>query len=340
MLRRTFIATPALAFAAVNRGSVRLGVDIFSLRSPNWTPFQCLDYCAGLKVQVVHFSEVRFLGSLDEAHLRRVREHARNLHIDVEIGMRSICPSSKLFDAAQGRAEDQLERMIKAAQIIGSPIVRAVMGSLEDRTGPVPLDAHIENTVRVLRAVRSQAADAGIKIAIENHAGDMQARELRGLIEEAGKDFVGACLDSGNPLRTLEDPHLTLETLAPYVLTTHMRDGSIWRVPEGIAVQWVRLGEGTVNFAKYARRFLELCPGRPFTLETIVGAPRIFPIFSPKFWEGYKKVPAWEFARFMALAEGVSPRPAFVPVPKESNSESARADSEASLRYARSLLAG
>ena len=34
--------------------------------------------------------------------------------------------------------------------------------------------------------------DAGLKIAIENHAGDMQARELKMLIEEAGKDFVGA----------------------------------------------------------------------------------------------------------------------------------------------------
>src|ERR1043166_7079798 len=107
MLRRNFLATPALAFAAGNRSPVKLGVDVFSLRSPNWTPFQCLDYCAGLKVQVVHFSEIRFLGSLDEEHLRRVRAHARALGLDLEIGMRSICPSSKLFDAKQGSAEEQ-----------------------------------------------------------------------------------------------------------------------------------------------------------------------------------------------------------------------------------------
>src|SRR5690349_1882959 len=61
MLRRTFLASPALAFAASNHESVRLGVDVFSLRT-NFTPFQCLDYCAGLKVKVVHFSEIRFLG--------------------------------------------------------------------------------------------------------------------------------------------------------------------------------------------------------------------------------------------------------------------------------------
>jgi 3-oxoisoapionate decarboxylase len=317
---------------------VRLGVDVFSLRSPEWTPFECLDYCANLKVQVVHFSEVRFLGSLEESHLRRVRTHAEGLGLELEIGMRSICPSSKMFDATQGTGEEQLGRMIQAARTVGSPIVRAVLGGMADRTGPVPMESHIENTVRVLRAVRTRASDNGIKIAIENHAGDMQARELRTLIEAAGKDLVGACMDSGNPLWSLEDPHLTVEILAPYVLTTHMRDGVVWRVPEGVAVQWVRLGEGTVGFAEYARRVLELCPGRPFTLETIVGPPRVFPVFTQQFWDGYRRTPAWEFARFLALADHGSPRATWQPAPKGAAAQSARADLEASLRYARELL--
>ena len=51
----------------------------------------------------------------------------------------------------------------------------------------------------VLRNIRSKAMGEGIKIAIENHAGDMQARELKTLIEKAGPEFVGVCLDSGNP---------------------------------------------------------------------------------------------------------------------------------------------
>ena len=59
--------------------------------------------------------------------------------------------------------------------------------------------------------------------------------ELKGLVEAAGTDFVGVCIDSGNPVWTIEDPHLTLDTLAPYVLTSHMRDSALWRAPEGIA---------------------------------------------------------------------------------------------------------
>lgn len=330
-------ATPFAAQAA-GGPAVKLGVDLFSLRSQNWTPFQLLDYCAERQVKVVHFSEIRFIGSLDPENLKRVRQHAEKAGIEVEIGMRSICPTSKMFDAKAGTAEEQLARMIDSAVLVGSRIVRAVLGSAEDRR-PGPIEKHIESTVRVLRNSRSKATDANIKIAIENHAGDMQAREVKMLIEEAGRDFVGSCLDSGNPLWTLEDPHLTLETLHPYVLTSHLRDSAVWRVPEGAAVSWVRMGEGNVNIDDYVRKYAALCPGRALSLESIVMGPRVFPYHDPKFWEPYRTVPAWEFERFTAIAERGKPRPA---APRPPNQESAqrqeREDLEASLQYTRKLL--
>src|SRR5579885_2460404 len=156
MTRRQFTVAAAAGVAFAQTSSpVRLGVDLFSIRSQGWTPFEYLDYCAKWKARVVHFSEIRFLGSLDPDHLRKVRAHAEQLGIQVEIGMRSICPTSNLFDAKQGTAEEQLSRMVDAARIIGSPIVRAVLGSMEDRR-PNGIEPHIENTVRVLHAVRSR----------------------------------------------------------------------------------------------------------------------------------------------------------------------------------------
>ena len=134
MNRREFVALAAatpLAAMSKPQTSVRLGIDIFSLRSQNWTPFQYLDYAAKQQVQVVHFSEIRFLGSLDPENLKKVREHAEGLGLQLEIGMKSICPSSKMFDASAGTAEQQLSRMIDSAKIIGSPIVRAVLGSVQ-----------------------------------------------------------------------------------------------------------------------------------------------------------------------------------------------------------------
>jgi sugar phosphate isomerase/epimerase len=343
MHRRTVLTGAAMApfvpRVKSQKHTARPGVDLFSLRSQNWTPFQYLDYCKQWGAQVVHFSEIRFLGSLEPDHLRKVRAHAEKLGIEIEIGMRSICPTSKLFDPKQGTAEEQLTRMIDSAKIAGSRIVRAVLGSSADRVGPLGIEGNIENTVKVLRAMRSRVIDNGLKIAIENHAGDMQGRELKMLIEEAGKDFVGACLDSGNPLWTIEDPHLTLEALAPYVLTSHIRDTAVWAVPEGAAVAWVRMGEGNIGIDDYVRKYTELCPGRALSLEVIVvGQPRVFQYREPSFWEPYRKTPAWEFARFEALAAKGKPHPNPPPVSKEQAASREREDFEASMRYTQELL--
>lgn len=354
------------AIAQTPAPRVRVGVDVYSLQSQNFTPFQSLDYCKNLGVKVVHFSEIRFLGNLEPDNLKKVRDYAANLGIDVEIGMRSICPSSTMFDKTQGTAEEQLGKMIASAKIIGSPIVRCVLGSASERSGAIPLAAHIDNTIGVLKNIRSKAMDAGVKIAIENHAGDMQARELKTLIEGAGKDFVGVCIDSGNPAWTLESPHLTLETLYPYVLTSHVRDSYVWMTPTGIAVKWVRTGEGNIGIDNYMKKYAELCPGRALSAEVIVQAqPRMFNVHDPKFWEPYKNTPAWEYERFLELAEkgvvppGTTPGPGAAgqggggrgaggaggggraPVSPEVQAErqaTQRADLEASIKYTRALF--
>ncbi len=341
MKRRDFLKTAAGISYVANAFSasppVKLGIDLFSIRSQGWTPFQYLDYCAAQKVNVVHFSEVRFIGSLDPENLRKVRRYAEERAIEVEIGMKSICPTSAMFDRKEGSAEEQLSRMIEAASTVGSKIVRAVLGSSEDRKQGL-IDRHIDDTVEVLHKVRTRAQDAGIKIAIENHAGDMQARELKRLVESAGTDFTGVCLDSGNPLWTLEDPHLTLDTLHPYVLTSHVRDSRVWAVPEGVAVAWVRMGEGNVEIDRYVRDYARLCPGKALSMETIVTGPRVFSIGKPAFWDNYRATPAWEFERFLKLVEGGKPAE---PVPSDKAGAPARErkDLEASLAYTRSVLA-
>jgi 3-oxoisoapionate decarboxylase len=341
MNRRGFLALTgsAAAFSGSVRADappVKLGIDLFSLRGQKWTPAQYLDYCAKQKVQVVHFSETRFIGGLDPDNLRQVGAHAKELGIEVEIGMKSICPTSKMFEPSQGTAQQQLGHMIDSANLVGSKIVRCVLGSADDRK-PGPIEKHIEDMAVVLRAMRAKAVDQNVKIAIENHAGDMQARELKMLIEEAGPDFVGACLDSGNPLWTLEDPHLTLEVLHPHVLTSHVRDSAVWEVPQGAAVTWVQMGRGNVDIDSYVKKYVELCPGKALSMETILLGPRIFPYKDPSFWDGYREVRAWEFERFVGLAERGKPyKDETWEAPDEGQRE--RAALEESLAYTKKIL--
>jgi 3-oxoisoapionate decarboxylase len=309
------------AGAAVPQGPAhsraKLGLDLFSLRSQGWSAFELLDFAGKLGVDVAHFSEPRFLGSLEDAHLHKVKEHADRVGLALEVGFGSICPTSSRFKKDEGSPAEQLLRMFHVAKILGSPFVRCYLGSSAERSGEVSLEQHIEKTIASCKSVRSQALDLGIKIAIENHAGDLQALQLKALIEEAGKDYVGALIDAGNAAWTLEDPHHTLETLAPYALATGVRDSAVWLTDKGADVMWVPLGEGNVDIRGWTRRFLQLCPGKTFTLEIIdVRSARSFDFLDPEFWAAYREVPAWVFAGFLNRAHQGRPYTKVPPGPQ------------------------
>jgi Xylose isomerase-like TIM barrel len=138
-------------------------------------------------------------------------------------------------------------------------------------------------------SVRSRIVDSGVKLAVENHGGDLQAREMKMMTDTVGRDVMGVCLDSGNPVWMLEDPHMTLEMLIPYAETSHVRDSAVWKVPEGIAVRWVNMGEGNVDIDGWIRKFIQAKPGLPIIFENLVSAnPRIHRIYDPKFWDNWR----------------------------------------------------
>jgi len=197
---------------------------------------------------------------------------------------------------------------LKVAQMLGAHSMRCFMGSRDDRRTGRPIEEYIEATVKVFKNVRAQALDLGVKIAIENHAGDMQARETRMLIEESGKDFVGSNLDCGNPVQCIEDPQVTLEILGPYVVTTHIRDSIIYEHPRGAMYHWVALGDGVMNWDRFFATYQKLCPQAAVQLEIITGRPpEVIPYLEEDFWKIYPKTPASEFARFVALAKSGHP---------------------------------
>jgi sugar phosphate isomerase/epimerase len=153
-----------------------------------------------------------------------------------------------------------------------------------------------------LKAVKTRVVNAGLKIAIEIHK-DFQAFEHRTIIEEAGKDFVGTYMDTGNPVFVLEHPMTTLETMAPYILTLHLRDSVIYEHPRGVAVQWVPLGEGVVDFKEIMEAARRLCPNVYVYIKPITGRPpEVIPYLEDSYWKTYPKARASELARFIALA--------------------------------------
>ena len=332
------VASTAQSPTGVGKKGIRLGLDNFAVRAMRWKAESLIDYAASLRLNSLFISDLDAFVTLEEPALRTLRSRAADNGLQIHLGTWSICPTSKTFRKNRGTAEEHLALGIRCAKALGSPVLRVVLGAVEDRFTPGGIEARIEDTVKVCQALRSQAIDAGVKIAVENHAGDMQAWELVTLIEAAGKEFIGANIDSGNAAWTLEDPLSNLELLAPYVLTTSLRDSAIWEYEEGAKVQWTAMGEGTIDQKAYFSRFAELCPGVPVHIETISGFPREFPYLKPEFWKAYPKARAHEFARFVALAR----RGRAIP-PHRSENEAAeqsyqKGEVERSIEYCRKEL--
>jgi sugar phosphate isomerase/epimerase len=357
MDRRSFLATTTVAgasllagfpFAAqsaaqpVPRQKIPLGFDNFSLRPLGWKAGQLLDYAAAQKLDVMFFSDLKVYESHAPAYLRDLKKKADDLGLRLHVGTYSICPTSKSCTKDYGSPEEHLVLAIRIAQTLGSPVVRCVLGNGDDRKVDGGIERQIASTVGVLKNVRTRALDAGVKIAVENHAGDMQAWELGTLIEAAGKDFVGATMDSGNAAWTIEDPMVNLEILGPYTATTGIRDTAVWETPDGAHAHWAAMGEGNTDWPTYVQRFAELCPNVPFLLEIISFWGRPLPYFKDDFWKPFPKVRAREFARFVAFAKRGQPKTPFAVPAGQSRSdyekEFAKAELERSLRYCKETL--
>ena len=326
---------------------IRLGYDTYSLRAFRWKAPQLLSYAASQKLDAIQLSSLDDFESLDAAYLAKVREQAAASGIVIDAGIGCTCAVSKSWSPRNGTPEQYLEKGLRVAHAIGARSMRCFLGASADRRA-AGIEACMEAMAKSLKAVRSLALDLNVKVAVENHSGDMQAWELRELIVAAGKDYVAACLDTGNPMWVVEDPQVTLEVLGPYTVTTHIRDSIVFEHPRGAAAQWVTLGDGVIDFKRFVEKFKQLCPESTMQLENITGRPpTVLPYLEPDFWKAFPKARADEFARFVQLARTGHPYMGLMvvedagPAAKENEAalrEQQKRDLERGFEYARKTL--
>ena len=277
-----------------------LGINTYCLRFQRWNDRQLLEYCVAQKLDAIFLQDSLDPDVMEPKHWAEVRAWSKDAGLHFETGGGAILP--KTPDAAN-EIIALLGKNIDRARAMGSPIVRALLASDRYVLPPGSLEAHIETAAGILRAVRSRAIDAGVKIAIENHK-DLQAWETRRLIETAGTDFVGSYLDTGNPVFVAEDPLTTIEELGPVAVTFHLRDSVVYDDAGGVAVQWVPLGEGTVDFKQVLAKAGEILPDVYVYCKPITARPPVvLPVYSEEFWnKWFPRARARDLGRFLALA--------------------------------------
>lgn len=312
LTRRTFVASSSSALAAaalaptIARAAGRklqIGLDHFAVRGTGWKAPQFLDYAIEQKLDTLFLSELSVFESFEDSYLKPIKDRADAAGIRLYVGTGSVCDTSNTWKPANGTGIEHLALTIRLAKALGSPIARCYLGNQKDRASEGGIERHIEHTIRVIQANRSRAEAESIKVAVENHAGDMRSSELKALIEAAGKSFVGANIDPGNAMWVMEEPLAHLEALGPLTVCSSVRDSMVWEDENGAVVQWTAVGEGLVDFKAYAKRFAELAPGVPLNIETISGFAKPISWKSAEFMKMFPKVTESDIAPFIAMSK-------------------------------------
>jgi len=141
-----------------------------------------------------------------------------------------------------------------------------------------------------------------VKLGFENHK-DWRAEEQVGILKHLDSEFIGATFDFGNNIALLEDPYEVAEALAPYIVSTHMKDMALAEYGHGFLLSEVPMGSGILDL----KRLIDICrKGNPdvrLNLEMITRDPLEVPVLSDKYWTTLDFVPAPDLANTLALAK-------------------------------------
>ncbi len=69
-----------------------------------------------------------------------------------------------------------------------------------------------------------------------------------------GSRHVGVCLDTGNNIALLEDPDVTVETLAPLAVSVHLKDMAVAEYADG----WIPIGGAGIRSARHRHDYADV----------------------------------------------------------------------------------
>jgi sugar phosphate isomerase/epimerase len=164
--------------------------------------------------------------------------------------IRRIAEKHQLFveTGISQTAPDYVRSMLDISAQFGARVMRMIP-QVDRRLPSDDVRDQIEAAASDIIACLPYANERNIVMALENHA-QLTSAELLNLLKLINDPHVGACIDTMNSIVMLEKPMETVQLLAPYALSVHLKDFIIESNPRAHKVKGVCLGEGLVDFPK------------------------------------------------------------------------------------------
>jgi sugar phosphate isomerase/epimerase len=296
--RREFLAASTAAMLAADSPTrTSLGIVIHSYgqrRADKGShfddPLTFLDYCHALGAGGVQTP----LGALDEASAARLRGRAEEHGMWLEGSVRL---------PRDGGDIERFTAEVRTAKACGAAVVRTVLTEgrrYEIFDSAATFRKASERARQALLLTKPIIERHDIRLAVENHK-DLESKALIELLKAVDSPQVGACVDTGNNLALLEPPLETVEALAPYSFSTHLKDIGVEEYADGFLMSEVPLGTGFLDLPRIVQ-LLHQAKARPrLNLEMITRDPLTIPCLSERYWATLEHVPARRLAQTLAL---------------------------------------
>ena len=273
------------------------------------------------------------LGILSSSEAAQIADRAAELKMYLEATIRLPESASDI---------DRFDEAVRTARDCGARAIRTVLLSgrryevFKSRDEFVEFEKEGRKRIQLATPVVEKYR---VPLGIENHK-DQRLDERIGLLEDLSCEFVGACLDTGNNVALLDDPHETVRELAPWTVCVHFKDQAVQEVPDGFLLGDIPLGQGMFDLTRMLRLIHEAKPELPVSLELITRNPLHVPCLTEQYWATMPNAPGRDLAHMLSLVREHSANslPEVVNLNPDERVQRENENVTASFTYARDVL--
>jgi len=254
------------------------------------------------------------LTSTDADYLKRIRAQFESKGMFMELAVR----------ARSLESEDEFAKIAAAAHQLGVSRLRVACLSgrrYEDFHEMAKWKEFAARWQKTLETAEPMLKKHKLQVGVENHK-DWLADEQVAMLKRIGSEHLGACVDFGNNVALLEDSLEVARKLAPYAVTTHLKDMAVRPYDEGFELSEVALGDGSTPLAKIISTLRKHRSDIPICLEMITRDPLKVPYKTDHYWVTYERR---DEARIRKFENGALKRSSAKPLPRITGLSAAQA---------------
>jgi sugar phosphate isomerase/epimerase len=269
-----------------------------------WRPkdtYQLLEHCHALGAAGIQAGIHGDIAgeATTRADIWRIRDRAEELGMFFE----AMAPMPR------GTDTEAFEQALRDAREVGAVALRAAcLGTRRYETFST-LEAwqqHLSESHQSIAAALPLLEKYKIPLGLENHK-DWTADEMAALMKQHSSAYLGVCLDFGNNIALLDDPMDAIEKLAPYTVTTHLKDVAVDACSEGFLLSEVLLGAGYLDLPRAIALVRESRPKARFLLEMITRDPLPVRCLTDKYWATFPDRSGLQLARILRFVAAHKP---------------------------------